>query len=334
MEIAGPRLATHHFDQTIRLWDVETGRLIVSHEDEEGPWGEMRLDAPGRWLTYGSGVRPVARVWNAATGELHAAITTSRIEIDSADLTLCAPDGKRVVTFDTFGVARVWSLGAPAEDHVLDPTGEGEIAAARFSPDGESVVTVGMFDRLALVRDARDGSELARVPFTSFFFPAFWNPLTRAELSAGGERLLVATPAGRAQVVDLATGEQVMWVGNLNTFHGFPEELIRLSPDGESVLLAGTSHHTLRDWQLRVITRLGEKKFRNEVLEDVVPVACFSPDSRSVAVTRTDHAIDIRDRTLTGALVAPPRTERPGSGTRPPASCSRSSSTRSRSRRR
>ncbi|MFM8301292.1 MAG: WD40 repeat domain-containing protein, partial [Gemmatimonadota bacterium] len=65
----GRFLASGSADSTVRVWDVESGELLLTLGGDGGPVSCVAFSPEGRWLASGSADN-VIRIWDAASGEL------------------------------------------------------------------------------------------------------------------------------------------------------------------------------------------------------------------------------------------------------------------------
>lgn len=132
--------------QTARVWDVETGRLLVSFQQKQQYLNCAHFSRDGRFIVTASGadswsggdVRGEAQVWDAVTGRPLCAAIRHESGVSSASF---SPDGSRIVTASDDCTARIWDVatGLP----VTPPLQHGRegVSDASFSPDGRLLIT-------------------------------------------------------------------------------------------------------------------------------------------------------------------------------------------------
>jgi WD40 repeat protein len=89
-------------DQSVRVWDAETGREVLTIKYTGLIEGAV-FSPDGRRLVTESG-DGAARVWDAATGQELLALQHTGI-VWSAEF---SPDGQRLLTAGEDGIARIW----------------------------------------------------------------------------------------------------------------------------------------------------------------------------------------------------------------------------------
>jgi WD40 repeat protein len=142
-----------------------------------------------------------------------------------------SPDGKRILTANDDGSARIWDVGH--DDHwtqvMVEPTGEA-LNEATFSPDGRRVVTASN-DGTARIWNPANG-RVVRVlvdPDRTQVFNAAFSPDGR----------LVVTCSGRVRIWSAATGRQLTQFQYGNSLSD-----CQFSPDGREVVSGGDDGQT------------------------------------------------------------------------------------------
>ncbi len=140
----GKWVATVSADDTARVWEARTGRVVAELQGHTGPVISTMFSPDGKWVVTAS-VDGTARVWEAATGKVVAELRGHRGPVTSAAF---SPDGKWVVTASTDRTARVWE--ASTGKFVVEVYGHtGAVTSAAFSSDGRFVLTAGGEDLTA-----------------------------------------------------------------------------------------------------------------------------------------------------------------------------------------
>ncbi len=201
----GRRLATVAADRKLRLWDVQTGRLVTAAEQGYAIAGVLFSPDGRRAVTYVparpgfSGDSPgeeIDREGNAVVTLWDLVERRKEVLKHPGAVTHVgfSVDGRRVVTAGADNAARVWdaatgaAAGPPLEHR-------GRVNHAAFSRDGRSLVTAGE-DRTARVWDVATGEPLT---------PPLPHPdaVLFASFDAAGRRLVTAGRDGQARFWDL-----------------------------------------------------------------------------------------------------------------------------------
>jgi WD40 repeat protein len=287
----GQIIATVGYDGAARVWDARTGRplsgSLVHARRERGRFlfpderiHVARFDrSSGRLLTYSP---REAIVWGWRTGRAIRTIHPEGEQVFSH--ATFNPDGTRVLTAESDGMARLWRA---AGDFPPDPVFShgGSVLHATFSNDGRRVLTCGG-GRAAKIWDASRGKLLSTLAHGDqvnhgSFSPdgtmvvtasddrtaGVWSTETgkllvpflfhdEAVLQAyfSGDGRLVATGSGGSNVGN--TGEARVWDASTGDFvtlpmrHGCGVRQISFSPDGRSMLTTAYKDGTARLWVL------------------------------------------------------------------------------------
>jgi len=249
----GQRLISASLDNSARLWELSTGRLLKI------------FDAP-----------------LIATQETASGASTSPYNVPCVKAKF-SPDEQRVVTTSVSGQVRIWETATGRALHFLDnshETGAGlplfiPICPAEYSPDGRLLLTG--YNRVRLWLDST-GTIDRELTGPDVF--ATW-----AEFNPDGTRVLTADSVGSARLWETATGKE------LQRYQGHPKNVLllaRLSPDGRRVVTsASTGGHF--DGKIP-LGRLWETESGREVgplgnphgTGNLPPLVLFTPDSRSI----------------------------------------------------
>ncbi|KAL5632099.1 hypothetical protein ACGC1H_000202 [Rhizoctonia solani] len=140
-------IASGSDDQTVRLWDVENGKMLRCLETH----GSISVVAfSPNSILIAAGFNDALQVWNSQTGD----ITLGPISTPRDDLIAFSPDSSRIIHASRFGsTAHVRDARNGQLIHELN-TGNG-ILSIGYSPDGRHIVT-GLYP-IVNVWDAQNG---------------------------------------------------------------------------------------------------------------------------------------------------------------------------------
>lgn len=220
--------------------DIATGEVRFLLGDERSFTRDVRFSPDGRWIATAD-EHGEARIWSAATGEQHLTVTghSSRVNtVDwSADSTLLATSGDD-------GTARVHEIsdGSAREIAVVAArdTRNG-VAAARFSPEGDRIMTGDWGIQSVKVWD-----------ITPTGAAAWLNAPTRPFTGGGtftpdSDTVAVSTPEGDIALWDATSGERLRVI-DISGHHDADEYFsMALNPDGE-VVATVPDHLPLHLW--------------------------------------------------------------------------------------
>jgi streptogramin lyase len=262
----GTRILTGSGDNTARLWDAATGKLVATLVGHAARVFAVAFSPDGTRVLTGSW-DGTARLWDTATG---TAVATLAGHTDSVSAVAFSPDGTRVLTGSNDTTARLWD----AATGKLVATLAGHLSAVfavAFSPDGTRVLT-GSWDRTARLWDAATGKVVATL--------AGHTDVVRAvAFSPDGTRVLTGSYDNTARLWDAATSKVVATLAG-HTNYVFA---VAFSPDGTRVL-TGSGDTTARLWDTATGTAVGT--FAGHT--DVVKAVAFSPDGTRVLTGSND----------------------------------------------
>jgi WD40 repeat protein/serine/threonine protein kinase len=274
----GRLLATGSYDQTIRLWDLEswkTGEPRPPSRVLSGPadtvWTVV-FSPDGSLLATSGCTDGMLRLWDTASGRvLHKLSGHSR----NWPLVAFSPVEALVAAGGENGTVNQWEVrsGRP-----LPPLGnnQGPIRGVAFSPDGRLLAAGG--ERAVQVIDRKTGQCLHTFPGET---------LCGNLAFTADSKTLVGTneaPGPRLRVWDIETGkEQPPRTGHTNHILG-----LALQPGGR-LAATGSWDGTVRLWDLADAV----KEARVFDFHDQVNQVAFSPDGHYLAVARADHMIAI-----------------------------------------
>lgn len=274
----GKMLGTVCRDGKIRLWDLSTGKLNKTWEQQKG---EVALfSGPrGQYGVIGSDGRIQLR--DLASGAQQRQVTTqpraSRIKATEGGILAAAGkpyDGS------SENLIRIWNAEG-REQHKL-PAGLGGVSAMAFSPDGQTLVAAA-WDTDLRVWTVRDG-ELKRVidEMTVAMFEVAFSPDGKLFASGGVDRTIYLWDTTTWKLARKITGQ--------------PEVIsaIAFSPDGKTIATGGMNEMafgapvSVMLWDVQ-----SGKPIKTLKADHRVGTVAFSPDGKRLAVADGDKTVSI-----------------------------------------
>jgi WD40 repeat protein len=263
----GKTLASGSKDETVRVWDLVTGKELQRwlHEDTAYMATVYAVNFSPDGKTLASGRGDSVRVWDLATGKelmrwLHE---------DTVYAVSFSPDGKILASGSQDSTVRVWDLATGKELYRL--AHEAGIAAISFSPDGKALVSVS-WDKTVRAWDLATGKELERLPYE--------HSVEAISLSPDGNLLGSGSEGNTVRVWDLATGKELHRMS-----HEAAVNAVSFSPDGKT-LVSGSEDATIRLWDL--VTSQEPRRWSHDSTVRAMAVS-FSPDGRTLASGNVDN---------------------------------------------
>ena len=226
----GRRLASASYDNTVRVWDAESGKCLRTLEGHANRVTSCAWSADGRRLASASEDNTV-RVWDAESGKC-----LRTLEGHADWVTSCAwsADGRRLASGAEDKTLRVWDAESGKNLRTLEGHA-GPVTSCAWSADGRRLAS-GALDKTVRVWDAESGKNLRTLEGHA-------NRVTSCAWSADGRRLASASWDNTLRVWDAESGK------NLRTLEGHADRVTSCawSPDGRR-LASASWDKTLRVW--------------------------------------------------------------------------------------
>jgi WD40 repeat protein/DNA-binding SARP family transcriptional activator len=247
------------------LWDAGTGELLRQFKGHAGPVRSAVFSPDGRQVLT-SGDDMTARLWDARTGEM---LRIFAGHTDSVGKAIFAPDGRSVYTASWDDTIRQWNLESDERLFPLPVITSG----GRFALGKDPIFFIGYEDKIAWLRAARTGRELAH-------FSGHTDRLSSFDISRDRKVVLTGSYDGTVRIWDALTGSE------LRVLRGHTDLVNAVfSADGKYILTASRDK-TIRVWQaatgreLRVFSFSAATNWPNAV--------AISPDDDSVLIDVQD----------------------------------------------
>ncbi len=270
----GRWLATGDIGGTLRIWDVESGRPLITTQQNHGrPYG-MTFSPNGQQLATGHEEGTVA-LWDTASGECVRFWPGHSQRVWEISF---SPDGSLLATASQDKSARIWRAGDGSPARVL----RGHAAAVtdtEFNSQGDTVATVSL-----------DGSvKLWDIKTTSQAKPLLMTDAVRSVAFDATGECLAATSGSLTVICEPATGREIQeWCGE--TIGGRAWLGASFSSDG-SKLFVGNQDGSVRILEAATLTELG----RLPAHRDEVWAVATSRDGRYLASASCDGRIVLWD---------------------------------------
>jgi small GTP-binding protein len=269
----GRRAVSGSYDDTVRVWDLEAGKLVATLKGHtKVVWG-VALSADGRRAVSGSEDNTV-RVWDLEAGKLVATLKGHTSKIFGVAL---SADGRWAVSVSQDRTVRVWDLEArklvaKLEGHT------GEVNCVALSADGRRAIS-GADDHTVRVWDVEAGKLVVTPKGRS-------NAVWCVALSADGRRAVSGSSDEIVQVWDVEAGKLIAKLeGHTRAVRG-----VALSADGRRAV-SGSYDDTVRVWDLEA----GKLFAMLEGHTDMVFGVAISVDGRRVVSSSHDKTVRVWD---------------------------------------
>lgn len=133
-------LASGSYDNTIKLWDLSTGKLLRTLSGHSNGVLEVAIAPNGRMLASASSDKTI-KVWDLQTGKL---LRTLNGHSDTVQSVAFSPDSQTLASGSDDKTIKIWNLNTGQLLHTLahsEPHAQGLVDYVRFSPDGQTVAS-------------------------------------------------------------------------------------------------------------------------------------------------------------------------------------------------
>lgn len=254
----GQTLASGSEDETIKIWDVQTRKVIRTLSGHIGPIWSLAISPDKQTLASSSGDKTI-QLWNLQTGKLLRILTAHSKSVWSVAI---SPDGQLLAGGSSDGTITLWDLGSGTLLRTI--TGHsGPDRSVTFSSDGQ-LLTSGSGDKTIKIWKFRTG-ELPRI------LSGHTSKVLSVAISPSGQTLASGSEDKTVRIWDLGNGSLV------HTLSGHTSRVtsIALSPNGQTVA-SGSEDETIKIWNLQT------GKLLRTLSGHVSPVisVTFSPDGQ------------------------------------------------------
>jgi WD40 repeat protein/energy-coupling factor transporter ATP-binding protein EcfA2 len=260
-------------DNSLRLWDAASGKLIRSLEGHSNGVMACAFSPDGRLILSGSADNSL-RLWDAASGKL-----IRSLEGHSKVVWACAfsPDGRLILSGSDDNSLRLWDAASGKLIRSLKGHSNGVMACA-FSPDGRLILS-GSADNSLRLWDAASGKLIRSLKGHS-------NGVRACAFSPDGRLILSGSADNSLRLWDAASGKLIRSLeGHFNWVMA-----CAFSPDGRT-LLSGSLDNSLRLWDAA-----SGKLIRSlEGHSNGVLACAFSPDGRLILSSSDDNSLRLWD---------------------------------------
>lgn len=287
----GRRVASSSADQTIRLWDLQSGTeslLLVGHQ---GGVYSVVFSADGTLIISGSSDKTI-RIWDSHTG----AVVRPPLEghTECVRSVCISPDGTRIISGSDDKTIRMWDARSGVTEGVFLPLlgHEGAISSVAFSPDGQQIVS-GSKDTTVRVWDVK--SIKKTIPSSS---TETQGECIRA-LTFSPDCTRVASGAGcLVSLWDTRSGKRLL------RFEGHRKSVLSLafSPDGQR-LASGSEDKTIRVWNVKSGAAILEPLQGHQ---HSITSLLYTPDGAHIVSGSDNNTIRVWDAT-SGIMMFPIR---------------------------
>ena len=285
----GKILASGSEDETIKLWEVNTGREILSMFGHSGYVNSVAFSPDGKILASGSDDKTI-RLWEVKTGKLLCILGDwGRGEYfgHSGGVTAIAfhPDGKTLASASKDKNVKVWRLGDDIYDSnygkvIMTLSGHSRpVRAIAFSPDGKTLAS-GSEDNTIKIWDLSLGNTVKNLcnyyQGVHYIYAVTFSVDGKVLASGGRDRNIKIWQIDQGEILQTLEG------------HSSDVRQVAFSPQG-NIIASGSEDGTIKIWDRKTGQQIGNLEGHLKYVNSVT----FSRDGKSLASGSSDNTIKI-----------------------------------------
>lgn len=210
----GKTLASGSADNSIKLWDVATGKNISTLEEAAEYWVDSLAFSPnGKTLASGCGGN-IIKLWNVATGK--STNLLDKVSEYASPEVVFSPDGKTLASGGKcISEMKLWDVATGKCAATLEGYDDYGVRAMSFSPDGKTLVSLGRQNDKLKVWDVATGKNTANLKNPDDVFSAAFSPDAKilataswGDVDTEGERIVIKELA-YIKLWEVATGKEL-----------------------------------------------------------------------------------------------------------------------------
>ncbi|MDZ8095458.1 MAG: AAA-like domain-containing protein, partial [Nostoc sp. DedQUE05] len=267
----GKTLASASTDNTIKLWNLDTGKKIITLSGHSNWVNSVVFSPDGKTLASASFDNTI-KLWNLDTGR---EITTLSGHSNSVHSVVFSPDGKTLASASFDNTIKLWNLDTGREITTLSGHSN-SVYSVVFSPNGKTLASAS-FDKTIKLWSLNTRKEITTLSgHSDSVYSVVFSPDGKTLASASGDKTI--------KLWSLDTGKEI------TTLSGHSDSVysVVFSPDGKS-LASASFDNTIKLWNLDTRKEITTLSGHNDSVKSVV----FSPNGKTLASASRDKTIKL-----------------------------------------
>jgi small GTP-binding protein len=273
----GEVLASGSADNTVKLWEVRSGKLLRTLEGHEDSVWKVAFDPQGGTLASGSGDK-TAKLWDARSGKLlrtlegHKGVVNS-VAFDAQGGTLASGSGDKT--------AKLWDARSGKLLRTLEGH-QGTVYSVAFDPQGGTLAS-GSYENAVQLWETESGKLLRTLE-------GHQDTLWSVTFNPQGETLASGSYDQTVRLWEVRSGKLLRTLEG----HTASVDIVIFSPDGR--LLASKSRdHTIRLWSCEtweLVAAIPE----STITDRLIPALAFHPTLPLLAAAGLEPGTPLEER--------------------------------------
>ncbi len=272
----GTRMASGSDDSTVRIWEVGTGKELLTIEQPGFVTGVAF--APSGAQVAAANTDGSVELWDATSGAEVLRIEAHDGYVRSVTF---SPDGAHLASGGDDYLVRVWDA-VTGEAQVTLEGHEAAVNSVAYNPDGTRVASASD-DSTVRIWDASTGGQLLSIEHPDWVNAVAFSP--------DGAWLVSGSDDGVVRVWDAATGELLAEL----TGHQDYVNSVAFSPDGNYIVSGSDDSTVIVWWDLDLMDHSARESMVLRGHADWVNAVAFSPDGSLIASASDDGSVLLWD---------------------------------------
>ena len=265
----GQTLASGSNDNTIKLWNVNTGKLLQTLKSHSYSVNSVAYSPDSQTLASASGDNTI-KLWNVKTGEL-----LQTLKSHSVNSVAYSPDGQILSSASGDKTIKLWNVKTGELLQTFTGHSNGVYSVA-YSPDGQTLAS-GSFDYTIKLWNVKTGKLLQTLEgHSSWVNSVAYSPDSQTLASASSDKTIKLWNVKTGKLLQTLKGHSD-WVNS-----------VAYSPDGRT-LASGSGDKTIKLWNVNTGNLLQTFTGHSHSVRSVA----YSPDGQTLASASGDKTIKI-----------------------------------------
>ncbi|MCA2509307.1 MULTISPECIES: hypothetical protein [unclassified Microcystis] len=267
----GRTLASGSRDNTIKLWNIRTGKEIRTLQGHNSRVSSVSFSRDGKTLASGSDDKTI-KLWNVETGQEIRTFKGHNSIVYSVSF---SRDGKTLASGSDDKTIKLWNVETGQEIRTFKGH-NGSVFSVSFSPDGKTLAT-SSGDNTIKLWNVETGQEIRTLSGHNSF-------VYSVNFSSDGKTLVTGSGDNTIKLWNVETGQEIRTLSGHNSF----VRSVSFSSDGKT-LATGSGDKTIKLWNIETGQEIRTFKGHNKPISSV----SFSSNGKTLATGSDDKTIKL-----------------------------------------